>query len=77
MNKIPVYFRRRAYPGTEKIWVWVERQRGSHVRLKFKSREKTIKLTVPLHNPLKKGTSSRILKEAGISVEELRNLLKK
>lgn len=27
---------------------------------------KTIKLTVPLHNPLKKGTLSRIIKDAGL-----------
>jgi predicted RNA binding protein YcfA (HicA-like mRNA interferase family) len=55
----------------------VERQKGSHVRLKFKSVDKTIKLTVPLHNSLKKGTLKRILKEAGISVEVLKDLLKK
>jgi predicted RNA binding protein YcfA (HicA-like mRNA interferase family) len=34
-------------------------------------------LTVPLHDPLKKGTLNRILKDAGISVEELRSLMKR
>jgi hypothetical protein len=34
-------------------------------------------LTVPLHDPLKKGTLNRILKDAGISAEEIKGLLKK
>lgn len=32
------------------------RQKGSHVRLERRTSEKTIKLTVPLHDKLKKGT---------------------
>jgi predicted RNA binding protein YcfA (HicA-like mRNA interferase family) len=55
----------------------LERQKGSHVRLKYKSSSKTFKLTVPLHDPVKKGTLNRILKDAGISVEEIKFLLKK
>ena len=45
------------------------RQKGSHVRLeKFDGEQ--IKLTVPLHQNLKKGTLSRIIKDAGFTIEE-------
>jgi predicted RNA binding protein YcfA (HicA-like mRNA interferase family) len=50
------------------------RQRGSHVRLEKSEGDKIIKLTVPLHNEMKKGTLNRIIKEAGISLEEFDNL---
>ena len=46
------------------------RQRGSHVRLEKKTNGETIKLTVPLHSQLKKGTLSRIIKDSKISEEE-------
>ena len=46
------------------------RQRGSHVRLEKKTNVETIKLTVPLHSQLKKGTLSRIIKDSKISEEE-------
>ena len=39
------------------------RQQGSHIRLEKRTDEKTIKLTVPLHDTLKKGTLHRILKD--------------
>ena len=77
MKKLPVISGEELIQALRRHGFGVERQRGSHVRLKFKSLEKTIKLTVPLHNSLKKGTLRRILKEAGISVEELKDLLKK
>ena len=46
------------------------RQRGSHVRLEKKTNVETIKLTVPLHSQLKKGTLSRIIKDSKVSEEE-------
>jgi len=46
------------------------RQRGSHVRLEKKLENKTIKITVPLHKQLKRGTLNRIIKDAGLTVEE-------
>ena len=36
-----------------------------------------MKLTVPLYDPLKKGTLKRILKDAGINEEELMGLTRK
>lgn len=46
------------------------RRKGSHIRLEKFDGEKIIKLTVPLHPELKKGTLSRIIKDAGLSDEE-------
>ncbi len=50
------------------------RQQCPHVRLEKFDGEKTIKLTVPLHSELKKGTLSRIIKDAGLTVEEFDKL---
>lgn len=49
------------------------RQRGSHVRLRHPDR--AVSLVVPLHRELKRGTLSGILRDAGLSREELREQL--
>ena len=49
------------------------RQKGDHVRME-KFDEKIIKLTVPLHNELKKGTLRRIIKDAGLSINNFNKL---
>lgn len=46
------------------------RQRGSHVRLEKKIGGETIKLTVPFHNQLKKGTLLSIIKASKIKEED-------
>ena len=53
----------------------VVRQRGSHVRLEKRTEGEVKKLTVPLHISLKKGTLARIIKDAGLTVQELKSLL--
>lgn len=49
------------------------RQRGSHVRLRHQDR--AVSLVVPLHRELKRGTLNGILRDAGVSREELRGRL--
>jgi len=51
----------------------VVRQKGSHVTLQ----KGTYKTVVPLHDELAKGTLLGILKQCGLSREELINLIKK
>ncbi len=58
----------------KKIGFVATRQKGSHVRLEKSIDETTIKLTVPLHKELKKGTLNCIIKEAGLSVDEFNKL---
>ena len=76
MKNLPVVSGKDLIKALRKYGFGVERQKGAHVRLKYKSIDKTVKLTIPLHDPLKKGTLNKILKDAGISVEELRSLMK-
>lgn len=53
----------------------VVRQRGSHIRLQKAVDGETLKVTVPAHKPIKRSTLSHILKDAGITVERLLELL--
>ena len=51
------------------------RQKGSHVSLEKKTEDKSLKTVVPLHKSLAKGTLSDILKQAGLTKEDLIKLL--
>ena len=51
------------------------RQRGSHVQLEKKTEEETIKLTIPVHQQLKKGTLSSIIKASKIDEKDLERYL--
>jgi len=53
----------------------IVRQRGSHVRLENKTDNELIKITIPMHSMLKRGTLSRIIKDSKISEEEFTNYL--
>jgi len=53
------------------------RQKGSHVILIKETERGKIGCTVPLHKELKIGTIKGILKQAGISEDEFKKLLKK
>jgi predicted RNA binding protein YcfA (HicA-like mRNA interferase family) len=52
----------------------VVRQRGSHVRLK--KPERRTALVVPLHKEIRKGTLAGILRDADLSPNDLRRLLR-
>ena len=49
----------------------VVRQRGSHIRLEKNTPLETVKLTVPNHKTLKKGTLHQIIKTAGLKTEDI------
>jgi predicted RNA binding protein YcfA (HicA-like mRNA interferase family) len=70
---LPVVSGQRLVKALERDGWEVARQRGSHVRMKHRTRQ--ISLTVPLHRELKRGTLTGILNDAGIEVEHLRRLL--
>jgi predicted RNA binding protein YcfA (HicA-like mRNA interferase family) len=53
----------------------VVRQRGSHIRLQKRTADTILKVTVPAHRPVKKGTLSHILKAAQISIDQFTSLL--
>jgi predicted RNA binding protein YcfA (HicA-like mRNA interferase family) len=52
----------------------VVRQRGSHVRLKKPGRRNA--LVVPLHKEIRRGTLGGILRDADLSADDLRRLLR-
>lgn len=55
-------------------WVIV-RQRGSHIRLQKHLGDRTLKITVPAHIPVKKSTLSHILKQAELNLDKFLELL--
>ncbi|MCD4706166.1 MAG: type II toxin-antitoxin system HicA family toxin [Candidatus Sabulitectum sp.] len=55
-------------------WI-VVRQKGSHIRLQKHILSKTLKITVPAHNSIKRSTFSHILKQAGLSVDRYKELI--
>lgn len=56
-------------------WI-VVRQRGSHIRLRKDLQDKTLKLTVPAHNPVRKSTLRHILASIVMDIDDFINLLK-
>lgn len=72
---MPVVSGRDVIKALSKTGFRVIRQRGSHVRLEKVEAGETIKLTVPLHKTLKKGTLRRIISDAELTVEDFLNLL--
>lgn len=73
--KLPVISGNEAIRALEKAGFIIVRQRGSHVRIKKVTSEKVIKITIPLHETLDRGTLKGIIRNAGLTVEEFINLL--
>jgi len=55
----------------------VARQRGSHVQMRKWVEGEKVSFPVPVHQatPIKRGTLNGILRKAGLTVEQLRELL--
>lgn len=74
MNKVPILNYDRIVAALQRDGWVVVRQRGSHIRLQKRLPDKTLKITVPMHKPVKRSTLSHILKQAGMTVEDLNTL---
>lgn len=78
MSNVPQVSGRELIKAFKKIGFQVARQKGSHVRLVRIYEGQKQFLTIPDHNSIRKGTLlNGILKPIGLSVEDLRKLLKK
>lgn len=75
MTHLPRISGRDAIRALAKIGYEVVRQKGSHVRLRHPRNERP-PLTIPAHKELKAGTLSGIIRQAGLSPDELIELLK-
>ncbi|HEX2787742.1 MAG TPA: type II toxin-antitoxin system HicA family toxin [Ignavibacteria bacterium] len=53
----------------EHIGYSIERQKGSHITLRYEKDSKIHNITIPNHNPIKLGTLNNILKDISIFFE--------
>jgi len=72
--KLPIISGLEAIRRLKKAGFIATRQKGSHVRMEKFMGETVMKLTIPLHPEMKKGTLIRIIKDAGLTLEEFNNL---
>ncbi|MBE8995822.1 type II toxin-antitoxin system HicA family toxin [Microcystis aeruginosa] len=70
MPKLPRISSREAVRSLERLGFEEVRQTGSHVVMKKETEEGKIGCVVPVHQELKVGTLSGILKQAQVTVEE-------
>ncbi len=71
MSKLPVVSSDNVIKALSEFGFTVSSQRGSHVKL----RKDSVSLIVPMHNELGKGILRKILKQAGITVDEFIKVL--
>ena len=72
MSKVPELSHQRIVRALERAGFVVKRQ-GKHISMY--SAEKHVVAVIPRHDPVKRSTLARILKEIGMSSEELQELL--
>ena len=75
MPKLPSISGERLVRALKRAGFVVLRQKGSHVSLEKVAPDRTYKTVVPQHATLSKGTLSDILKQAGLTIEQLLELL--
>ena len=74
MSALPVVSGREVVNALGKIRYVLDRQRGSHMILRQQDLPHR-RLTVPDHKEVAKGTLRAIIRQAGLTLEEFRNLL--
>jgi len=72
--KLPVMSGLEAIKKLKRAGFIATRQKGSHVRLEKSASQEILKVTVPLHQELKKGTLARIIKDTGLTTDEFLQL---
>ncbi len=74
MTRLPVVSGAEAVRALSRLGYQVDHQTGSHLILRQEAAPHR-RLTVPNHKELAKGTLRAIIREAGLTVDELRRLL--
>ncbi len=75
MPKLPIVSGKDVVKALSRIGFQHIRTRGSHAILSKFTEKGKVTLPVPLHKELAKGTLLSIMKQSGISLEDLLNLL--
>ena len=70
MAKVPSADYHRIVAALVRLGFAVVRQRGSHIRLEKPLPDRTLRITVPAHRPVKRSTLQRILRAAEVPVEQ-------
>jgi predicted RNA binding protein YcfA (HicA-like mRNA interferase family) len=76
MISLLVVSARDAIRAFEKIGYRQVRQRGSHIRLRDDTNPNHLPLTIPNHKTLKPGLLRKLIRDAGLTVDEFKELLK-
>jgi predicted RNA binding protein YcfA (HicA-like mRNA interferase family) len=76
MAKLPPLSSRQVVKALSKAGFEVVGRKGSHVRLKKRTPTKTYIVIVPMHPEIKKETLKSIIRQSGLSPEELLKILK-
>ena len=74
MSYLPVISGKECIAALQKIGFYIRRQSGSHIILR--KEEPFCQVTVPNHKTLDRGTLFNIIKNAGITVEEFKEICK-
>jgi predicted RNA binding protein YcfA (HicA-like mRNA interferase family) len=72
-RQLPVVSGKRIVSALEKVGFEVVSTHGSHCKLRHLSPSRIV--IVPLHDEVRPGTLASILRQAGLTVDELRDLL--
>jgi predicted RNA binding protein YcfA (HicA-like mRNA interferase family) len=75
MPKLPRISSRKAIRALERLGFEQVRQTGSHIVMKKETEEGKFGCVVPIHQELKVGTLSSILKQAHVTIEEFTEFL--
>ena len=76
MSRLPSVPGSRVVTALQKVGWYVHRQTGSHTILRHPLQTEKL-IIVPIHGrkPVAKGTFGRILKDAGLTIEDFKQLL--
>ncbi|MGH7597050.1 MAG: type II toxin-antitoxin system HicA family toxin [bacterium] len=74
MSKLPVVSGQEMVKALAKIGYEFDHQRGSHIVLR-QTFEPFRRVTIPNHKEIAKGTLRKIIRETGLTVDDLVNLL--
>lgn len=72
MADLPSVSGKEAIRAFERLGYEQARQKGSHVFMRQEGRRS---ISVPLNDPIKRGTLRSLIRDAGFTVEEFRNAL--
>jgi predicted RNA binding protein YcfA (HicA-like mRNA interferase family) len=75
MSRLPLISGRECVKALGKVGYEFDRQRGSHIILRREEPPPARSVTVPDHKEIDRGTLRAIIRQAGLTVDEFRELL--